>query len=144
MDIHGAWVDTFNKFAIGDAAAIFTKYPRFWNDAVRGGEFHGNVFPIINSSAYDAAAMLAYYKGEANSKDAVRIFQTFTRETIERHGYSPDVSRYIAIWYFFIVLMPEYDRQRKITELTDVVGMFQCYINTGEIDYEHDWNEEQN
>lgn len=142
MDIHGAWVDTFTKYATSDAAAIFTKYPRFWNEAVRGSEFHGNVFPIINSSAYDAAALLAYYKGEANSKDAVRIFQTFTRETIDRHGYGPDVSKYIAIWYFFIVLMPEYDRRHKITELTDMLGMFNHYISIGEIDFDHDWSNE--
>ncbi|QIG68289.1 hypothetical protein EVB84_013 [Rhizobium phage RHph_Y48] len=141
MDIHGAWVDTFNKFATGDAAAIFAKYPRFWNDAVRGSEFHGNVFPILNSSAYDAAAMLAYYRGEANSKDAVRIFQAFTRETIDRHGYGPDVSKYIAIWYFLIVLLSEYELKHGIQETTDVLGMFKCYINTGEIDYAHDWTD---
>lgn len=140
MRTSALWKDVFNKYMRQDAERVFSKYPTFWGKEDEASEFYGNVSEFLASEAKDITALAKYYKGEARSKDDARIFAVVARETIEHHGYGPDQSRFLAVWYFILVQLPEYDRRVGITEVTDLEGLYECYLNCGEIDYGHDWN----
>ena len=132
----------FNKFLLVDATRVFQKYSAFWKQIDLTSATYDVVLKVIPQytiSIYDVVAMLNYYREEARSKDTKRIFSVVVRELVEDHGYSPEVCHALAIWYFLIVLVPEYNRNRPINETTDVYGMLLCYLNTGEIDLEHEW-----
>ncbi|QOE32132.1 hypothetical protein CPT_Paso_015 [Rhizobium phage Paso] len=131
-------LDIFTKYL--GMETVYDKYPAFWSYRNRETEFYQNIGPLFDSkTAFDATCMLLYYKSLAKSKDPIRIFQIVAREVIEKHGYGPDIARYLGVWYFLIVVMAEYERVRGFTTVTDIEGMFTCFENTGEVDYENEW-----
>jgi hypothetical protein len=140
MNTTSIWHDLFRTYLSTDAARAFKQYPLFWSDANCETAQYDNVSKFLSGDGVDITAMTLYYRAEARSKDTKRIFGVLARETIEFHGYGPDQSKYLAVWYFILVVLPEYDRVYKIAETTDLVGMYECYLNTGAIDAEHDWN----
>ncbi len=132
--------EIFQQYLGKDGARVFAKYPAFWNEKNRSTEFYHNLTELFATAvAYEATAMMLYYKAEARSKDPLRIFQFAMREIVEQHGYNPEVSRYIAVWYFLLVTLCDYDVRIGIQQTTDLDGLLDCFINTGEIDYEHEW-----
>lgn len=132
--------EIFQRYLNLDQKRVRAKYARFWSERNRETEFYMNISNLFAAAvAFDATCLMLYYKAEARSKDTTRIFQTIAREVIEHHGYGPDQSRYLAVWYFLVVSCTEYDCRIGLTERTDIEGMFDCFVNTGEIDYEHDW-----
>lgn len=135
------FASAFNRFHYADAEAVWKRYPQYWNAGITGTRLYQQLLPVLTpaTNVYDIVPMLNYYKGEALSKDTKKIFNVVTRETVERHGYGPDQGMYLATWYFIIVLLAEYDAKRTIQPTTDIKGMYQCYLDTGEIDYEHSW-----
>lgn len=122
-----------------DVLRIYVKYPTFWKNKNRETAFYQNIKEITShANAYEATAIMLYYRS-LRGKDPVRMFQAIAIEVIEHYGYGILQSQYLAWWYFIVVALTEYDIKKGITDQTDITGMYQCYLNTGEIDYEQDW-----
>ena len=131
----------FRKYLLPEAERINKKYPAFWSSKIIDTALFNNMQRLFPGDHYDITALVGYYRSEARSKDATRVFLTATKELVSEHGYGPDQCHAMAIWYFILVSLHEYDQTKGIDQFTDLHGLLNCYLNIGEIDYEHDWNE---
>lgn len=117
------------KIVLKEAERVYKKYPKFWRSENLTSELYhftasiGVTYPDTN----DVVALHSYFVGEAKSKDTNRIFATVMRETVEHHGYTPEIANYLAFWYFLIVIKPKLDYD----ESTDLHEVFMYFVNNG-------------